>query len=419
MEKKSQYAIKSILSIVLFTIAFAIWAFSFSIISEVKAIGFAVTEVKRQIISHKDGGVLQALYIKEGDLVEEGQELMSIKNLLVIEEYDKVTDAIKYLRVKIARLESEINNKSFEFKTDFDKNYFQQELLVHENNLNILSDKINVLNNQKKQHLDKINNLKIEQELLNQEVLLVERKWDTAKRLEKVGAGSKNKSLISEIELGRSRNRLHEVQATIDQVIGVKNELESKIEYEKSLTMQGMLAEIELSKIEYKKKKVELISIRQRYERQVVSATLRGTIHRVFIDTIGSAIRSNQEIIEIIPKDKKLIVEANLDLDKRDQIWLGMNARIIPPNSSLALFDPIIGEVYNISADSFLDQVSNSSYFKIKIIIGENNNADIFSLLHKGMQVSVRFETGEHTIAEYLGRPFLRGVRDILREPLL
>ena len=136
--------------IIMMLMIFFAWAFSFEIISEVKTIGYVATGKNKQIVTHKEGGVINKVFVGEGDIVKKNDLLMVIENLQIAERRKKLTEIVDQLMARMGRLEAEIANEPFIYSGDYSENQFVIESKIlasyidsHHKKIDVLYDQIN------------------------------------------------------------------------------------------------------------------------------------------------------------------------------------------------------------------------------------------------------------------------------------
>ena len=401
----------------LLLVVFFAWAYTFEIISEIKTIGYVVTGKKKQIVTHKEGGVIEKVFVKEGDTVNTNDSLMIIGNLHISERRKKLEESVDQLKARLHRLESEISKQPFFYSGGYSEKKFILENKILDAYLDSHKKKIKVLEEKTITQVLLMKHLISEKKLLSEEVALLDEKQAVAKELFNKGAGSESIYINAQIESVRAKNRLNNILEKLDLTNSQKSELLSEIAYEESAYLRNRYEKLDETRLELNQNLVELSTIQARANRQEILSPMLGTVHEVMVDTIGSAVRPNQELLAIIPNDNSYVVEARLNLEDRDLVWPGMDVRVTPPKNTIYMLSPIVSEVAQISADSFFDNNSQHTYFKVFILISSDD--DYEHSLYQGMQVDVRLDTGSHSVFEYLTRPFMRGMKDVMREPLL
>lgn len=399
-------------------LVFLAWASTFELISEVKTIAYVVSETKKQIVSHKEGGVITASLVHEGDTVSAGQTLMIIGNLHIKEKKEKLEENIDQLKARMHRLQSVIHDKPYVYDGSYSRAKYIEEKEALEMSLDTHRKKIEVLQKQIEAQVFLVQHLSTEKKTILEEVKLLENKLTIAKDLAARGAGSESAVLNSKVDSIRVQSRLNNIIEELDHAENLQIELKSKINYEESIYLKDVHEKLNEARLDLKENLTELSTVSTRMTRQKVVSPIVGTIHEIQMDTIGSAIRPNQELLAIIPEDELFVIEARLDLKDRDLVWLGMNARITPPGNSIYAMKPLVGKVSQISADTFYDQKTQYAYFKVMIATDSKKQHSETSL-HQGMQVDVRLDTGSHRVIEYIARPLMKGLKDVMREPLI
>lgn len=405
-----------------FIMTFLLWAYNFEMISVVPAKGIVVSEISKHVLSHKEGGVLKKINVAVGDSVSAGDTVLQVKNLFIVENAEKLTTKINELNAQIKRLESESLGKPF-VANGISKLDFERENILYQKRKDAFLGKINVIEKRKTQKQNGIARLQKEINLLNKEISLHTLRQDKVRDLGNLGVVAKFEVVNGEINLVQINNRLNEANRRLEQEQGQINALTAEIAYEKNKYKADVQKELDNALLKRKEKRTELKTNHERANRQDIKTTVSGIVHKIFVETTGAAITANQRLVEIIPKHKKTLVEANLNVWNRDLVWVGMDSMIVPTNNQSLSLKPMHGKITKIGADAEFNEIDREFYFKVQIEITNPISTPNTPLkksydLFPGMQVSVRFGVGQRSVLDYLMRPFIKGADDILTEPL-
>ena len=201
---------------------------------------------------------------------------------------------------------------------------------------------------------------------------------------------------VSEIEVLRLERKLNEIR---DQYItGAKKELNE------------VLAEI--SRLQETNQ-----VLRDKLKHTKITSPLRGIIKQVMVNTIGGVVRPGMDIIEIVPLDDSLLVEARVTPADIAFIHPGQNVMVKITAYDFSIYGGLKGKIENISADTLSDE-NNHSYYKIRVRTDKSNiGTDSAPLpIIPGMSARVEILTGKKTILQYLLKPILRAKEMAFRE---
>lgn len=334
---------------------------------------------REQIIQSLEAGILTALLVKEGDVVQAGQPLLKIDPTKANAVLQEGSNKVLALRATAARLRAEARGTQLTFPKDVQAN---AELLRNETN---------TYNAKRLAVEQSIATLKRSKELIGRELAMTE---------PMVAQG-----LVAEVELLRIRRQFNELQLQIQERLNkwradAANEL-VKVESELS---QGN----------------EVVTARaDQVKRTVIYAPLRGTVKNIRINTIGGVIQPAQDIMEIIPLEDRLLVEAKIRPHDVAFLRPGLAATVKISAYDYSIYGGLNGQVELISADTLREErkTEEENYYRVVV------RTDASSLtkggaelpIIPGMTASVEIRTGEKSVLDYLLKPVLK-VREALRE---
>lgn len=367
----------------LFVIVFLIWA-KFAILDEVtSAPGKVIPSSQVQVIQNLDGGIMAAIYIKEGDTVKKGQILMRLDDTRYASDYRGALAKYWALLASTSRLTAEESGKN---TITYPKLLIQQqpELIANENLLF-------------KQHLEDLNsNL----DTLRKSYGLANQQLTISKPLVKEG-------LMSQMELLQTEQNVNDLQGKISQAI---ENFQSKAHDQLSEQSQ-QLASLDEA----------LSGLKDRMVRTTIRSPVYGTVKKVNIATIGGVIQPGMDIMEIVPLDDTLLVEARVRPSDIAFIRPGQAAMVKFSAYDFSIYGGLNGKVEYISADTIKDTDNvqdKENYYKILVRTNKNHlGGDEKPLpIIPGMMVTVDIKTGKKSVLDYLLNPILKARDSALRE---
>ncbi|WP_434622175.1 HlyD family efflux transporter periplasmic adaptor subunit [Tabrizicola sp. M-4] len=361
--------------------AFLLWA-AFAWVEEiVRAPGQIVPSSRPQIIQNLEGGILAELNVAEGDTVEAGQILGRLHGTQYQSAVDDLTDQIAALDIRRLRLEAEIAGQD-DFATP--------ETLA----------------------------ARVPDIVASERALLAARRTDLASRLQGARAvlaqaeeeedmirRMADRGLAPEIELTRAEKARADARARLDEI-----------------TTQAELSRAD----DYAKTQSDLASLRQRLKlsqdqlsRTTLTAPLRGIVNRIAVTTIGGVVRPGEEILQIIPLDSGLFVEAKVKPADIAALREGQTATVKLSAYDYTIWGTLPATVTFVSADTFRDERARDAepHYRVtlRVDLGQLTERQKGLSIRPGMQAEVEFQTGGKTILTYLTKPLWRGT-EALRE---
>lgn len=412
---------RSILYLVIILFAlFSYWA-SVSEVEEVtRGDGKVIPSGQIQMVQNLEGGIISKILVQVGDQVKKGQLLLSIDETRFSSSFQQ--NRVKYLsfKAKAARLTAEASGKTFMVPEDVvkekpqiarrEKELYQSRIKEFQSSLAIRREQII----QRKQELRELNTKLTELTRTNR---LIQKELELTKPL--VGEGA-----VSEVEVLRLERQASEMAGEIATTKDAIPAAESK--YQEA---QIALNEIRLGF--YNKAKAELndvlaqleefsateIALKDRLRRTSVRSPVNGTINRILVNTVGGVIQPGMDLIEIVPMDETLLVEAKIKPSDIAFLRPKQKAKVKFTAYDFTIYGGLDAELEHISADSITDEQGNS-YYLVNLRTKKNylgKEKDPLPII-PGMVTSVDILTGKKTILSYLLKPVLRAKYMALRE---
>ncbi len=360
-------------AIVLFIIIFYIWAKN-AVLDEVAvAEGKVVPSSQVQIVQNLEGGIVQKISVHEGDMVEEGQILMTLSDTLFLSKFNELQKKLDDLQIELTRLEAEINNVELSYSPEMQKN--NPELIEAEMGL------YNARKNEKKQ--------------LQEDIQLASQELDMTVPLVAKGA-------VSRVEVLRLKRTV--------------SELQGKFLLFNSKTMERYNE----ARGEFLRIREEMRAAKDRVMRTVIRSPVKGIIKQAKVNTIGGVIKPGMDIFEIVPVDDTLLIEAKLKPDDIGFVHRGQKTMVKISAFDFSIYGGLKGEIEQISADTIIDEEEKDarSYFIIRVRTSQNylGTEDKPLYIIPGMQATVDIKTGKKTVLDYLLKPLLKTKQKALRE---
>ena len=398
-------------------IYFSIFFILVIIISNLKIIevlsladGKIIPQGRIKFVQHLEGGIVEEILIKEGQKVETSQPLVILSKEKASSEFEEINSRLKSINLSILRVNSEKEKLNKIIIPDRMKNLFDNDLINFENEL--LKSRKKAIDSERKSKVSNID--KSKQNLINlkKRLKIVKEQESISEKLLKAEATNR----LRHLELLRE---LSDVESKIDEqkslILFNENELEKvNNNYEEQLNQ-------ELSAL--KKEKEELNKRIQKYSdslnRTVLKSPVTGIVKLISVNSKGAIVAPGVTVVEIVPDNEKLIVEAKLPLSEIGYISNGLDAKIRLNTPEGSRFRALEGEVVFVGADRIsISDKNEESYYLVKIETKETSfskkdeNFELFS----GVPVIVGIITGKRSFIDYFLTPFMNKVSFALSE---
>jgi HlyD family secretion protein/adhesin transport system membrane fusion protein len=402
----------SIYPIMLFLVLFIAWIYSYSIDEMVIGSGRVIPSSNSKIIQHLEGGIVEKIYVKEGDRVKKGAPLFKVKNSFYTSDTQQKKIELENLNRQIVRLSSLINlKKEIKFQTQHPLNKVERDIFNSQmkhflEKQSLYQGELDKLRLEKKQKNGKIDNLNLELKIVKEQLFITNKllKKGAASKQQYLNELAKQQSLITQI--GTLKNDIpiinQQIKSAMTKMTTFKSEMKSK-----------WLEELNECKIKAIKLKENQIASIDRESRQLITSPVNGVIKKLNFNTLGGIIKSGDNIVEITPLDDTLIIEAKIKSNDRGDLIVGQDVSIEISAYSYSKYGFLKGKLIFISPDSFTDS-DNSSHYIVKVEAKNHKVAEGKEII-PGMVATIHIKTGKKTILTYILKP----LKDISHNALI
>ena len=415
------------LIIVLFFFVGGGWAVTVPLSGASIALGVVGPESSRRTIQHLEGGIIKDIPIKDGDQDEAGQTLIVMEDVKARAEVGVLSSRLRSLAAEEARLWTERDRAD-----DID---FAHPILLDRNDPSVRE----VINTQIKQWQTRRENDESRKAVLEQRISQLEKqiigfeRQVESKRQQQELIGEEIEGVRDLVNKGLERKpRLLALERGQAELVGDQGELEASIAQaneaigETRLQIMNLRVErdedigAELVRVQAQRSQVEeqLRESRDRLLRTEIRAPVAGTVIALRFKTLGGVIPPSEPILDIVPFEDELIIEAQISPNDIDDVELGDSAYITFPSIPQRRMLRIEGNVRSLSADTLTDAATQARYYLARIEVDRDSfeaAAQGFELT-PGMPAEVYIETEARTFFSYLVQPFLRSVERSFRE---
>jgi adhesin transport system membrane fusion protein len=398
-----------------------VWAGWAELDEVTRGIGKVIPSSQVQVIQNLEGGILSALYVEDGDTVEREQILLQIDDTRFSSSLRETQLQFWALKAKAARLQAESSNSAYEAPPGMLEKYptlVAQEQGLFNSRQKELRTNRSILSKQAEQIRQEIKGLEVKSARLIRNLSLVNKELNLSKPLLQAGAISEVEILQLEREVSELEGELETTKLTIPRMKSRLEEAEQKIS--EILIRFSNEAHTELNEVaaELSQLQETSIALKDRVTRTAVRSPVKGTVKQVKINTLGGVIQPGMELMEIVPLDDSLLVEAKIG--PRDIAFLhpGQKAIVKLTAYDFAIYGALSGKVEHISADTIKEEHEQESFYLVRVRTDKTDLGTQEKALPiiPGMQAEVDILTGKKSVLEYLFKPLLRAKGRALRE---
>ncbi len=406
IEKRWNYHLVVWPIVVMMTL-FLVWASVSDVDELVHGMGKVVPSSQKKVLQHLEGGIVEKIYVQEGERVKKGDPIYKLKNSSSKSDSVEKEIALRSLLIKEDRLKAQIA-----FKNDFDVNntspqannekaIFANEMQNYHEQKSILQDDLDQNRLEKKRKSERLKNLRSQLKTQKENVSILQ-------RLVKKGAASKKQYLA---ELAKSQSLITDINEIKNSIPIITQKIKSsltktkKLKSEKRTSWLKELNEVTLKIEQLTQKK---LATKDREVRKVITSPVNGIVQKLYFHTIGGIVRPGDRVAEITPVDDNLIIEAKIKTNDRGNIAIDQNVSIAITAYSYTRYGLLHGKLISISPDSFIDQKGNN-FYQVRVKADHYAFAPDKPIL-PGMMANINIKTGKKTIMRYLLKP-LKDIR--------
>jgi len=396
------------------------WACFAEIDERTQGIGRLIPSQQIQKIQNLEGGIVKDILVREGETVEKGQTLVIIDNTGAGSSFAESETVLNELNARAVRLAAEAGIKPFSTESGGDGELFGlllKEKRLYDTNIRRKQSEIGVLKQRLQQRRIELSESQLDARILSKSLTMINREIKLTEPLYK-------KRLVSELEFIQLRQKAldkqHEVETAkkkaeslVSQIREAENqidEVEDRHRGEAQEEYNKVMAEIDrLSQTQ--------VAIEDRVDRTNVRSPVHGTVKQLMVNTVGGVLKPGQDIIEIVPYEKVLLVEAKIKPSDRAFIYPGQKAIVKITAYDYTIYGGLEGTVTHISADTITGE-RQEEYYLVHIKTEKNflGTEQTMKKIMVGMTAHAEIITGKRTIMHYLLKPILRAKANALRE---
>lgn len=407
-------------SMVVFVIIAIAWA-NWATLDEIsRGEGEIIPSKQLQIVQNLEGGIISDILVSEGDLVEKGQVLLRIDDTRFASSFKENKVRELELLAKAARLKAEAAGEPFVIPDDFPLEYkalIVQEQTLHMARNNELKATLDILEQQVAQKRQELRQAESKKTQLSRSYGLLNKEVKITQPLVSEG-------VISEVEFLRLRRQVNDLRGELDGVRLSIPRIKSSLSETKQKLAEAELqfisvARAELNEVlsEGSRLKEALNGMQDKITRTEVRAPVKGTVKQLLVNTIEGVIQPGDELINIIPWEDTLLVEAKLKPSDIAQVNAGQRAVIKVSAYDFSIYGGVDAEVSFVSPSTVLDEEGMPHYIvRLKTDKPYIGKEKALLPLISGMTVSVDIMTGKKTVMDYLLKPILKGKNRALTE---
>ena len=382
--RKAQHAGQSrwvLRAIGLALVCLVAWSTVAQIDQTTRAPAQVIAAARTQVIQAPDGGVVKAIYVKEGEMVRKGDVLVQLETARAKAAVDEASAKVAALEITLARLEAEVYGKPMKIDSALMKyeNFVRNQRALYQKRRKAIEEDISSL-----------------QKMLT----LAQAELDMNSALEATGD-------VSQTDILRLRRTVADIEA---QIANNRNKYFQDSQTEMTRAQEQLNTEVET-----------LRDRMQMLEHTELTAPADGLVKNIFITTVGGVIRQSETMLELVPTASDLIVEAKVSTKDIAYVKLGQSAKVNLDAYDSSIFGAMNGEVSYISPDTLQEDTAQGKqpYYRTLVLIKDaefkSQNTENIQI-RPGMTASVSIKARERSVFSYLTKPVTKTINQALGE---
>lgn len=403
------------------------WASVAKLDSAIYAPGTISLEGNRKVVQHFEGGIVEEILVQEADTVEAGQVVLRLSDVEARSNLQVINTRLDVAKLVEARLLAERKlSEDFNIPVYLSADtasaslqaVIKDQLELFQQRRSILQSRADILATRMEQTRTQIDGLELQKSALEKRLTNFQEMVDRMR-------SGEEKGLIQTNILAQREDELIQIEASLGRIISEIAQAQNAISETELESLQVRQEYQERANNELEQIRAEISELEQRaniandvLERTEIRAPISGTVQGLKVHTVGSVIRPGEVLMEMVPDDERLVINARVSPIDKDNVSPGLTTEIRFTAFKAKLTPIMLGEVDTVSGDVITPENPNEApYFLARVVVNEADiPSEIAGRLTAGMPADVLVSTGERTVIDYIVSPLMDAVRKSMIE---
>ncbi len=412
--RRAQLIVRAALGIVVLLIVWAAWA---TLDEVTRGDAKVIPSRQLQLVQSLDGGVVAEILVREGQVVEKDQLLLKIDETRATSGVRESAAQGFALRARQARLRALAEAAPFAppaASNAEEKRILDEERLLFEAKLGELRNSMAINEQQLQQRQQELSEMRARKTSAVRSLEFSQRELAKTRPLLATGAVSEVDVLRLEREVSRSRGDAEQASAQIERVHAAIGEAQRKTKETEIAFRNEARREMADVMGKLNAHNEGAVALTDRVDKSQIKSPVRGRVQRLLANTVGGVVQSGKDIVEIVPLDDALVLEAKVHPKDIAFIHPGQAATVKFTAYDFSIFGGLTAQVENISPDTVTDERGNAFYL-VRVRTSKASFSEKMPII-PGMTAEVDILTGHKTVLSYLLKPVLKAKAYALRE---
>jgi membrane fusion protein, adhesin transport system len=397
----------------LFIIAFFVWAAYANIGETTVGEGRVIPAGQIQVVQNLEGGIVSEIKIKVGDVVKKDDTLLVIDDTRYKSSATENTAKDSALVAKIARLQAEVRGTAFTVPAKVaranadlvrrEQDLYQTRQAEFAANTAALRQQIEQRSQEIVEKRGRVKQITSSLALLNKTIAMM-------RPVVKDGAMSEIELLAKEREANDLKGELESTNDNIPRLEGAVAEARNKLQSYSAKFRADAMAELNQARAEQQGTEATGEALVDRVKRAIVKSPVNGTIKTVKVTTVGGVVQPGSDIVEIVPSEESLVIEARVKPKDIAFLRPGQDALVKLTAYDFSVYGGFPAKLEYIGADTVMDEKKQDSFYLVRVRTTTNEprrGGKALSII-PGMTATVHIQTGEKTFLQYLLKPIIK-----------
>lgn len=398
----------------LFVVVMLVWAGFASLDEVTRGVGKTIPSGQVQVVQNLEGGILAEILVAEGQQVEKDQVLLQLDELRFASSFKETKLKYYELLASTARLEAEVSGGMLTIPEEVVKNAPQiadNARQLFASRQNEIKSNTDILADQVRQKQQEIVEIQSKTEQLARSYKLLQDEVKMSEPLVADGAMSQVELLRLQRAANDLKGDLNSANLAVPRLRSSLDEARNKLEEIKIRYKTEALKQLNEAKAELDRTSESANALADRVNRTRVLSPVRGTIKRIKVNTVGGVIQPGMDLLEIVPLEDQLLIEAKIRPADIAFLRPGQQAMVKLTAYDFSIYGGLRAQLEHISADSIpSEEKDGESYYLIRLRTDKNyleKNGERLDII-AGMTAEVDILTGKKTVLDYLLKPILK-----------
>lgn len=396
-------------------VALGVWAALAQVDTVAQAPGKVIPSARVQVLQSLEGGVVQEIHVVQGQAVDAGAVLITLSPMQASGDFQTRQQQALALRARVARLQAEADLRTPEFEASLRRDaaeFVKVESAAFDGRRTEQAAQLAMMQAQVAQRLKEKEEAKIAIQTARRSLTAAREERSMLESLVAQGLEPRIELVRIERVISEAEGREQSAVVAVERLQQAIVETQSRRDTAEAQFRGQARDELTRSIAELRALEQGMPALEDRFDRTILKAPVKGIVNRILVNTVGGVAKPGDVLIELVPADDQLVVEAMVNPRDIGFVQVGQVARVKLTAYDYSIFGAMPGKVAQVGADAITNERGEAFY----LVRVETDAKAVESLDRKlpvisGMQAQVDIVTGSKTVLTYLLKPLI-AVRD-------